>query len=433
MASFFRKLKHIVPDKPGRRYNIACGTNTLTEWLMSFQLLFSVEVNNKLSVIHKYERQFAAVTGTDHAFSFGAGRMAFFAILEALEIKRDDEIIIPAFTCVVVPNAILYHGAKPIYVDIESDLFNIDVSKIELAITSKTKALYAQHTFGIPCDVKKIREIADRHGLYVIEDAAHALGSTVDGVPVGALSDAAFFSTDHTKTISTHAGGMAVTNNSVLAEKLRIIQQNAPFLSGFTTRRILLTFMLEYVLFSAPKLWLGRAIYNVMLKAKLLFYFSDELKTKKPTGYPFPCRLSSALAEIGIRQIDKLAENIKHRNEVSEYIESKLQWNKSHLEKTQNSVLLRYSFLVDDRNAFESLFSNHFDLGIWFTSVVQGRNLNLNLVGYKTGSCPVAEQVSRQIVNFPTHPRIPLKILKKELDKNWIWLENHIVRDDEIG
>ena len=433
MASFFRKLKYIIPEKPGRRYNIACGTNTFLEWLICLRLLFSFNVNKKLNVIRKYEQNFSVVTGTDHAFSFGAGRMALYAILEALEIKTDDEIIIPAFTCVVVPNAILYHGAKPVYVDIEPTLFNIDVSKVELAITSKTKALYAQHTFGVPCDVHRIREIADRHGLYIIEDAAHALGSKNDGVPVGSLSDVAFFSTDHTKTISTHSGGMAVTNNPVLAEKLRIIQQNAPFLSGSTTRRILLTFMLEYVLFSPSILWLGRPIYNVMLKLKLLFYFNDELKTKKPRAYPFPCRLSSSLAEIGIRQLDKLSENIKHRSEIVDYLESKLHWNSNHLAKTKSSVLLRYSFLVDDRKIFETLFHNYFDLGIWFTSVVQGRDLDLHLVGYQSGSCPIAEQVAHQIVNFPTHSRIPLNILKKELDKNWVWLENHIVRDNKIG
>ena len=298
VASFLRKLMYIIPDKPGKRYNIACGSNTLFEWLLSLRLLFSANVNTNLQEISNYEKRFAHITGTNYAYSFGAGRMALYAILDALGIKEGDEIIIPAFTCVVVPNAILYHGAKPVYIDIATDMFNIDASKIESAITSKTKAIYAQHTFGVPCDVKKIREIANRHKLYVIEDAAHALGSYVDGEPVGSLADAAFFSTDHTKTISTHVGGMAVTNNPSLAEKLRLIQQKAPFLTAFTTRKIILTFMLEYILFLPPILWIGRAIYNVMLKTKLLFYFSDELNTKKPTKYPFPCRLSSAMAEI---------------------------------------------------------------------------------------------------------------------------------------
>lgn len=429
MASFFRKLKYIIPDKPGRRYNASCGTNTLFECLVALRELFSIDVNKKFDVIQNYENNFASVTGTDYAFSFGAGRMALYAILEALEIKKGDQIIIPAFTCVVVPNAILYHGAKPVYVDIEPEMFNIDVSKIESCITRKTKALYAQHTFGLPCNIKKIREIANRHKLFVIEDGSHALGSLVNGVPVGSLSDVAFFSTDRTKTISTHTGGMAVTNDPIIARKIRSIQKNSLFLSDLNIRKILITFIFEFIFFSPLLLWLGRVIQTAMIKTNLFFYFSDELKITKPKTYPFPCRLSSALAAIGIKQLKGFKKNIKYRKKIVNYLEDKIKWNKNHANVINNSVLLRYSFLVDDRGKFEALFDNYFDLGIWYTSVVHGRNKNLNSVGYKLGTCPVAEKVVSHIVNFPTHSRIPINILKKELDKNWIWLKKHIVRD----
>ena len=97
-----------------------------------------------------------------------------------------------------------------------------------------------------------------------------------------------------------------------------------------------------------------------------------------------------------------------------------------------NSVLLRYSFIVDDRSKFEVLFQNHFDLGVWYTSVVHGRDINLSSVGYKIGTCPVAEKVANHIVNFPTHSQIPINILEKELDKNWNWLQKHIVNDFNI-
>lgn len=432
LVSFIRKLKYIIPSRPGLRFNITCGSNTLDEWFLSLHLLCSVDVNNNVRAIGKYESLFSKVTGSKYAISFGAGRMALFAILEALGVGKDDEIIIPAFTCVVVPNAILYRGAKPVYVDIDPYTFNIDVRKIESAITPKTKALYAQHTFGVPCNVRRIREIADIHGLAVIEDGAHALGSFADNVPVGSLGDVAFFSTDHTKTINTHIGGMAVTNNPALAQKLHSIQQQACFLSGFIVRRILLTFMLEYILFSAPMFWLGRSIHILLIKTRLLFYFSDELKTEKPSAYPYPCRLSSAQAEIGISQLKRFAENVKHRREIVDYLESKIRWNVSRLDEIKRSVLLRYSFLVNDRNAIETRFHKHFDLGIWFTSVVHCREHGLDLVGYSTGSCPVAEYVTRHIVNFPTHSRIPMKMLAREVNRNWRWLESQIVRECPI-
>lgn len=417
---------------PRLRYNVSGGTNTLSECLIAFRELFSLNVNKKINIIQSYESSFASITKTNHAFSFGAGRMALYAILEALQIKKDDEIIVPAFTCVVVPNAILYHGAKPIYVDIEPKMFNIDINKIESHITSKTKALYAQHTFGIPCDIKKISEIANRHGLFVIEDCAHTLGSLVDDEPVGSLSDVAFFSMDRTKLISTHLGGMAVTNDLKIAKKLSFIQGKSQFLSSFTTKKILITFIFEFFFLSPLLLWFGKVIQNVMIKTKILFYFNDELKIKKPNNYPFPCRLSSALAKIGINQLNMLKKNIKYRKKVANYLEQKIGWNKNNLNFINNSVLLRYSFLVSNRCKFENHFKYHFDLGIWYTSVVHGRNMDLSYVGYKLGKCPVAEKVAKHIVNFPTHPGIPISILKKELNKNWDWLKKNIILDFKV-
>jgi perosamine synthetase len=432
MVSFFKKLKYLIPDRPSLRYNSSGGTNTLAECLLAFQELFSVNINKEIKIIQNYENIFASITKTTNAFSFGAGRMGLYAILEALDIKKDDEIIIPAFTCVVVPNAILYHSAKPVYVDIDPEMFNIDVNKIESSITSKTKALYAQHTFGIPCNIKKIREIANRHNLYVIEDGAHALGSFVDGDPVGSLSDVGFFSTDRTKTIGTHVGGMVVTNNAIIAKKLNLIQKKSSFLSSFTTRKILITFIFEYIFLSPKLLWIGRVIQNIMIKTRILFYFSDELKTSKPNNYPFPCRLSSGLAKIGIKQLNGLEKNIKHRKKIVDHLEDRIKWNKNHKNVIKESVLLRYSFLVDDRSKFEALFHNRFDLEVWYKSVVHGRNMNLSSVGYKAGTCPVAEKVAKHIVNFPTHSQISINILKKELDKNWNWLQKHIVNDFNI-
>jgi perosamine synthetase len=432
MASFIRKLKYIIPDRPGLRFNISCGTNTLREWLLSLRLLCSRNIKNNFSAIEKYEDLFARAAGVKYAYSFGAGRMALYAILEALGIEKNDEIIIPAFTCVVVPNAIIYRGARPVYVDIDSKTFNIDVNKIEAAITPKTKALYAQHTFGLPCDVIAIRRIADKYGLVVIEDGAHALGSRFNGALVGTLGDVAFFSTDHTKTISTHVGGMAVTNNTVLANKLQYIQESAPFLRSAVIRKILLTFAVEYVLFLPPFLWLGRAIQVAMIKLNVLFYLSDELSCEKPSSYPYPCRLSSSQAEIGISQLMGFAENVGHRGHITDYLESKIGWYKDSQQEIDESVMLRYSFLVSDRKEFVAHFQRFFDLGIWFTTVVHGRDYNLNFVGYSTGSCPVAEYVAEHIVNFPTHPRISVEILRREVELNWGWLEKQLVRKVEI-
>src|SRR5205823_2123218 len=150
------------------RYDFFDGTNK--GWLVPRYLLKAYREN----WVQRYENAAAQYAGVPYAVSFGAGRMALYAILEAIDIENGDEVIIPAYTCVVVPNAIIYRGSKPLYVDISKQTFNIQSESIEKAITERTKAILLQHTFGQPCDIEAILAIARRHRLIVIEDCAHA-------------------------------------------------------------------------------------------------------------------------------------------------------------------------------------------------------------------------------------------------------------------
>lgn len=405
---------------------MATGTNSIAEWWLMLREWVRGGDYADADIIRQYESRFAEICDVRHAVSFGAGRMALYAILEALDIGPGDEVIIPAFTCVVVPNAILYRGAVPIYVDIEPRSFNIDVSKIDAAITPRTKALYAQHTFGVPCDIAALREIAVRHRLPIIEDAAHALGAKYRGRPVGSLTEVAFFSTDRSKVINTHLGGVVTTSDPDLAGRIRAIQTKSRFLDAATTRRLIATFLVEYVCFAPKILWIGRIAYGLLARAGMLFYFSDEMRTSIPDKYPFPCSLSSAQAKLGLSQLDRLSTNIRHRRSIADWLESRVRWYGYSIQDAGEGAWLRYSFMVRDRARFEKAFSRRFDLGIWFTSVVSGRQDNLQEVKYHAGSCPVAEFAADHVVNFPTHCRIPLEFIQGDMVRNWAWLEGEI-------
>lgn len=431
MVSLARKLTRLLPDAPRKRYNIFAGTNTPREWWRAARDWMSGDVERDDGAVAEYERQFARHCGAAHAISFGAGRMALYSILEALNIGDGDEVIIPAFTCVVVPNAIIYRGAHAVYVDIEARTFNIDVAQVEAAITPRTKALYAQHTFGVPCDVEPLREIGRRYNLPVIEDAAHALGAAYQGRPVGSLTEVSFFSTDHSKVINTHLGGMAVTNDPALAERIRAIQARASTLDRQATRRLLFSFLVEYSFFAPRVLWIGRSLHAILARLGLLFYFLDESEVSMPSEYPYPCRLSAAQARIGLSQLANLPANLAHRRAIAAWLEEKLRWNGMSLDKIAESTWLRYSFLVRDRARFEAAFSRNFDLGIWFTSVVSGRMQELEAVGYRSGSCPTAEYVVEHIVNFPTHPRIPLAALRQQLERNRLGEQEILYQTDK--
>lgn len=175
----------------------------------------------------KYKEKIASIINSsqDHIFLYWKGRVALYAFLKAAGIKEDDEIIIPGFTCVVVPNAIIYSGAKPVYIDISPDNYNVDISKMEKSITSRTKVIICQNTFGLSSNVEKIVEIARRDNIYTIEDCTHGFGGYYNGKPNGSYCDAAFFSTQWNKPFSTGIGGFLVINNITFLDKLKYLEK----------------------------------------------------------------------------------------------------------------------------------------------------------------------------------------------------------------
>src|SRR6266480_2020971 len=171
--------------------------------------------------IAEYEGRFARYHGMDHAVTASFGRMAFFYILQALDLPAGSEIIFPALTFWVVPEIARRAGLRPVFVDVDPATFNIDPAKIEAAITERTKAIVPTHLYGQPCEMTEVMRIAEKHNLIVIEDCAQAAGARYRGRTVGTFGNAAFFSFQLLKGINTYGGGMAVTNDARLAARVR--------------------------------------------------------------------------------------------------------------------------------------------------------------------------------------------------------------------
>lgn len=424
--SFTRTALRALPDWPRRRFNTFSGTNRGPEWLAAGEALLRGDQPQDL--IRRYEDDFAREVGCLRAFSFGAGRMALHALLAALELSPGDEVILPGFTCVVVPNAMLYRGVKPVFVDVDPITFNLDPDLVERALTPRTRALYMQHTFGVTCDVERLAALAARHGLPLIEDAAHSLGARHAGRPHGSLGVAGYFSTDRTKVINTHLGGMVTTSDARVAQRLAALQAETPFLPRRLTRRILFSFLAEFPLYSPELLWIGRPLASALRRLGLLFYWSDELMTELPAGYPYPCRLSPAQARIGSSQIADLPRNLAHRRRLAAWLEERIGWYAPARTPLEEQAWLRYSFLVADRAEFDRRVRSRFDIPFWFTSPIYGRDRDLERVGYRPGSCPVAERSARHVVNLPTHLRIPLDALRELWDREGGWIESQLLR-----
>ena len=168
-----------------------------------------------------FEEKFADYIGVKNAVSVSSCTAALHLSLLAYGIGPGDEVITTPMTFIATANAVIHTGATPVFVDVEPDTANINADLIEKAITSRTKAILPVHLHGQMCDMKKIREIANKHHLILIEDAAHAIEASREGIRPGELGDAACFSFYATKNITSGEGGAVNTNNKEIAEKLK--------------------------------------------------------------------------------------------------------------------------------------------------------------------------------------------------------------------
>ncbi|MHB8104023.1 MAG: DegT/DnrJ/EryC1/StrS family aminotransferase [Dehalococcoidales bacterium] len=383
--------------------NYTSGTTTLRECRMVLASLFKLEPLQNGKYISIFEKRVADLLGVKYTFSFSAGRMALYAILKAMDIKDGDEIIMPGYTCAVVPSAIIYAGAKPVYIDISARDYNIDVTKIEAKITKKTKAIIAQHTYGNPCNVAAIKEICRRHNLVLIEDCAHTMGTSYKGSMLGTLGDVAFFSTDHTKFISTSIGGIAVTNNESIGKKLQKVYENTLFLSKINIIKILLQFIVVNMCYSPRISFFGRHLFSIYRALKLDFLMANYAEIKKPAAYPYPARMSNLQAKIGISQMDNLQKNIDHRRAI--YTKYQEVFNDFRLKNTTDAPL-RVILEVNNPDEWVKRLSPVLAVESWFDSCFQGKKDKLEEVLYSIGECPVAESLTKRNINLPTHLKV---------------------------
>jgi len=172
----------------------------------------------------EFEKEFANYIGCKHALAVNSGTSALQLALDAIGLQRGDEVLVPTNTFTATAEVVTYFGAKPVLCDSLPGAFNISPVDAEKRITSKTKAIIPVHLAGEPCDMAPIQALADRHGLHVIEDAAHALPASVGGKRVGTISELTAFSFYATKTITTGEGGMLTTDNDAFAERAALMR-----------------------------------------------------------------------------------------------------------------------------------------------------------------------------------------------------------------
>jgi dTDP-4-amino-4,6-dideoxygalactose transaminase len=391
-----------------RRLALLGGTTTWADCLRAVRYLANPGQLVDGPAIAEYERAFAELIGVRFATSFSAGRVGLYGILGAMGIGRGDEVILQVPTHIVVANAIRFSGATPVYVDCRLDDYNIDLREAERRITSRTRALLVQHTFGVPVDMEATLELARRHRLEVIEDCVHALGATFRGRQVGSFGKAAFFSTEETKVISSTMGGMVVTDDPDLALRIEAFQARCAWPSRSLTRGYVLK-LIAYYLLTEPHLHrYVRTLYERMGERHPLPRptSNTEFQGRRPANYEQ--RLSNAQAGLALGQLRRLQANLAHRRATARAYRARLPQAAANAFRPPADAepsFVRYPVWVNDRKAALRDLSPHTVPGTWFTSVLE-EAANPGVGGYQSGSCPRAEAAAQHLVNLPTHGRV---------------------------
>ncbi len=184
-------------------------------------------VSSAGAYIEEFEQKYARYIGVSHAIYVTSGTAALHLALLSLDVGPGDEVIIPDFTMIASAFAVMYTGATPVFVDVEADTYNIDARLIEARITPRTKAIMPVHIYGLPCDMDPIMQIARKHGIAVVEDAAEVHGATYKGKRCGSIGTINAFSFYGNKIITTGEGGMVCTDDDSLALRVRSLKDLA--------------------------------------------------------------------------------------------------------------------------------------------------------------------------------------------------------------
>lgn len=370
-------------------------------------------------VVREYENQLAALIGPGRGVSFAAGRMAFYAVLQALGVGSGDEVILPGFTCSVMPNAVWRTGARPVFADIEAETFGSGASGIAAQITSRTKAVVAQHSFGIPCNIPEIVEVCRQRGLALIEDCAITLDSAYDDRKVGNWGDAAIFSTDHSKPLNTLVGGFFYTRDGALSEKVRTIWEAAPPLSQDHQSRLFQQFLFERNYYRPEnyrrrlaRQYLGALAKKVGGAGRQPVFMEKDYNKPGPNyaeaGYPYPAKMPPFLARLGLMELARWGqESLRRKELLQDYLclTRGGGWGhylpRAYENRHMDIVPLRFVFTHPEAKKLTRRMARFIDVSwTWFRSPIICTDSSAAL-GYAPGSCPKAERIGSEIINWP--------------------------------
>jgi len=327
--------------------------------------------------IGEFERLIEEYTGAQFAVTFNSGTSALHALLLAHGVGGGDEVIVPSFTFISTANSVLFTGAKPVFADIEPGTYGLDPDDVMARITPKTRCIIPVHYGGCPCGIRALADIAEDHGLILVEDAAEAFGATIGKRQVGTFGDSAMLSFCQNKIITTGEGGAAVTGSREIAEKLRLIRSHG--------------------------------------RLETCNYFSTNAPMNYITlGYNY--RLSTISAALGITQLKRARHLTEERRRIAMHYRMRLrELSPRCLIKEPPAgyghVYQIFSVEVDGREGLMKALEKDGIMSKVYFPPVHRSHYYRQVLGYNL-TLPVTERVAERILTLPCYPTMQ----EKEVD-----------------
>ncbi|MDP2813942.1 MAG: DegT/DnrJ/EryC1/StrS family aminotransferase [Erysipelotrichaceae bacterium] len=327
--------------------------------------------------VNELESRVADYVGTKYAVTLNSGTSALHAQLLAHEIGKGDEVIVPSFTFIATANCPFFVGAKPKFADIEKDYYGLDPESVKECITKKTKAIMPVHVGGYACKVEELREIADDHGILLLEDAAESLGAKVNNKMVGTFGESSMFSFCGPKVITTGEGGVIVTDSKDIYEKIKLLRSHG--------------------------------------RADTKDYFStNEYLDYVSLGYNF--RMSNITAALGVAQMDKLDKIISIRRKNAEYLTKAIKKAGGAVKtpspsKDRFHLFQMYTIESDDRDALMKVLGDAGIMAKVYFPPVHLSHFYRNVLKYSP-ALPMTEKLASRCLTLPMYPQLT----KDEMD-----------------
>jgi dTDP-4-amino-4,6-dideoxygalactose transaminase len=364
--------------------------------------------------------------------TFYRGRVALYAILQGLGVGNGDEVVTQAFTCVAVPEAIMASGALPVYADIEPNGFNMDAGDLERKITPRTRAIVVQHTYGIPADMERIKYVADKADIPIIEDCCHTFVSMYKGKMVGSFGVGSFYSFEWGKPVVVGIGGSAIINESNLNEKIQLQYENYTFLSTVKLLRIQLQYFGFKLLYRPSLYWPVRNMFHMLGSIGAAESNYNPVQENQ-VAEDFCLRMPKPLQRRMARKLSDLDVLTRHSRWVSNQYQSRIESNQvrhPEIPSYCDTVFARYPLLANDKDTFlEQARKAKVELADWYSTPIHPlTGKDLELVRYEAGSCPNAEKRCGQVVTLPTHMAVKEKDVERIvafLNSKSLIAENH--------